>query len=362
MRLQLTLAPLVPGLFVLALGCHRSPVTPGTRGEVSLHAGYYADRDHVEVWSPSLRARVPLTDRVTASAGYGLDVVSAASVDVVASASRFLERRFEATAGLAVAVDPHNSVQATFRDSRESDYISDGATVSVDHASDRRDRLVHLELRGRHDLAGPGFVLRTAAPLTVGSAAASLTQILDPFTVLRVAVSADVLYGYQSSVYRFVSIGEGAFAERVPEMRVRPAILARLQRSVERTVAVYVEYAGSADNWGVVANSCDLGFRWQLTPWLLLDARNRFGAQTAAFFYQGSYDQLTAYRTRDRLLGGLIAWWPRASLQVNIPAWPATDDWEFGLAGGYLSQRFFDFAPMTQREALLLEAWLTRRF
>ncbi len=186
--------------------------------------------------------------------------------------------------------------------------------------------------------------------------------MLDRYTLLRLAVSTDVLYGLQSSVYRFVSIGDGAFAERVPELRVRPAILARIQRSVVRTLAVYAEYAGSADNWGVVANSCDLGFRWQITPWLLLDARNRFGAQTAAFFYHGSYDQLTAYRTRDRLLGGLVSWWPRASLQMNIPGWPAADDWEVGVAAGYLSQRFFDFAPMTQREAVMLEAWVTRRF
>ena len=55
------------------------------------------------MWNPSLRARVPLSRRLTASAGYGLDVISAASVDVVSSASRVVEQRHEATAGLSVA-------------------------------------------------------------------------------------------------------------------------------------------------------------------------------------------------------------------------------------------------------------------
>jgi len=45
-----------------------------------------------------------------------------------------------------------------------------------------------------------------------------------------------------------------------------------------------------------------------------------------------------------------------------VPAWPAPNDWELGLAAGYLSQHFSDFAALPQREAILLELWLTRRF
>ncbi len=46
MQLKWSLAlVLVP----LAVGCGRAPPRP-QRGELSLHAGYYADNDHVSVW------------------------------------------------------------------------------------------------------------------------------------------------------------------------------------------------------------------------------------------------------------------------------------------------------------------------
>ncbi len=269
----------------LCFGCGRAPPRPA-RAELSLHAGYYADNDRVSVWNPSLRARVPLSRRLTASAGYGLDVISAASVDVVSSASRVVEQRHEATAGLSVA-DERTVLTATARGSREPDYLSDGVNLSLDRENEPRDRAVHVELRGRWDRVGPGWTLSDRADLYAATAAASVTQLLDRRTLLRVGLQADVLSGLQSSVYRYVGVAGQWYPERVPELRGRGAATVRVQRSLAPALAVVAEYGLTADTWGLVAHAVEVGLRWEPAPWALVEVHARALSQRATSFYPG---------------------------------------------------------------------------
>lgn len=350
-----------PALLLLAVGCGRAPSRP-QRAELSLHAGYYADDDHVSVWNPSVRARVPLSRRVTASAGYGLDVISAASVDVVASASRSREQRHETTASAQVALSDRVTVGVSGRDSREPDYLSDGITATLDHETEARDRRLHVELRGRWDRVGPGWTLQQRADLYAGSLAGSVTQVLDRLTLLRVGVQADALSGLQSSVYRYVPVDGQWYPERVPEGRVRGGATVRVQRSLRPTLAATAEYGITADTWGLVAHAAEVGLRWEPAPWALIDLRARVLRQGAASFYQGAYPTLTEYRTRDRLLGGMSTLWPQATVRFAWPAWPAPPDWELGLRGTWMRQQFDDYAPLRTRDAGTGEVWITRWF
>lgn len=345
----------------LACGCGRAPQRPA-RAELSLHGGYYADNDRVSVWNPSLRARVPLSRRVTASAGYGLDIISAASVDVVASASRVLERRHETSAGVQVALDDRTTVGAVGRDSREPDYLSDGLSLTLDRESESRDTALHLELRGRWDRVGPGWTLPERATLGSGVAAASLTRVIDRRTLLRVGIQADVLSGLQSSVYRYVPVGEQWFPERVPELRVRGAATVRLQHSLRPTLAVLAEYGLTTDTWGLVAHVGEVGLRWEPAPWAMVELRARAALQRGADFYQGRYASLSGWRTRDRLLGGMATLWPQASVRFMWPAWPAPPTWELGLRGAWIHQQFDDYDPLRTRDAGTGELWITRWF
>jgi hypothetical protein len=344
-----------------ALSCSGSAPAP-QRAELSLHAGYYGDSDRVSVWNPSLRARVPLSRRVTATAGYGLDVISAASFDVVSSASRSLERRHEATAGVQVALDGRTSVGASARDSREPDYLSHGAALTLDRESEARDRAVHVELRGRWDRVGPGWTLQHRADLYAGTAAASLTQVLDRVTLLRVGLQADVLQGLQSSVYRYVPIDGAWYAERVPDLRVRGAASVRVQRSLAPTLAAAAEYGLTVDTWGLVAHAAEVALRWEPAAWVLVEVRARALSQGGTTFYQGTYATLPTLRTRDRLLGPMDTLWPQASVRLTWPGWPAPPAWELGARAGWMHQEFGDYTPLRARDAGVGELWLTRWF
>ena len=332
------------------------------RAEIGAHAGYYADNDHVFVWNPSVRAQVPIGERVTASASAGLDAISAASVDVVASASRVVETRREFTGAIAVEPWARTTVQAGFRDSRESDYVSDGVSLSLDRETNARDRAVHVELRGRYDQVGPGWLFQAPVPLVNGGVAASVTQVVDRWTVVRVAVQGDVASGWQASVYRYVPVAGAQYHERVPDLRVRGAALVRVQRSVLPNLAVYGEYNLGGDTWDVWTNGVDAGTRWQLAPWLVADARLRYVASTAASFYRMRYAEPTTLRTRDRVLGGVETLWPRLAIEGRWPAWPEPTRWELGIAGGVMVQHFDAFELLSRRDALMLEAWGTAYF
>ena len=353
---------LKPFALTLALvGCGRAPSRP-PRAELSLHAGYYADTDRVSVWNPSVRARVPVSRRVAIAAGYGLDIISAASVDVVASASRSLERRLEVTAGAQVAASDRVSVGASARASREPDYASDGATLTLDHETEARDRALHVELRGRRDQVGPGWTLQTPADLYATTTAASLTQVLDARTLLRVGLQADVLAGLQSSVYRYVPVAGAWYPEHLPELRVRGTGTARLQRSLTPSLAAFAEYGLTADTWGLLAHAGELGLRWEPSPWALIELRVKASSQRATRFYQGTYEALTQYRTRDRLLGGMSTLWPSAMVRFTWPAWPAPPNWELGLRAHWIHQDFDDYVPLRARDAGVGELWITRWF
>lgn len=348
-------------LVLLAVGCGRAPPRP-QRGELSLHAGYYADNDHVTVANPSVRARVPLSRRVTAHAGYGLDIISAASVDVVASASRSVERRHDSTLGAQVALDPLTTVTVTGRDSREPDYRSDGVTASLDRETSARDRRLRLELRSRWDRVGPGWVLQQPADLYAGALAASVTQVVNRLTIVRVGLQVEGLSGFQSSVYRYVPVAGQWVPERVPDARGRAAATVRVQRSVRPGLAVTAEYGLTADTWGLIAHAGELGLRWEPTRALLVDFRTRVMRQSATDLYQGDYTALTAWRTRDRLLGAMSTLWPQLSVQWVWPAWPAPPTWSVGLRGTWMHQQFDDYAPLRSRDAATGEAWITRWF
>jgi hypothetical protein len=316
----------------------------------------------VTVWNPSVRARVPVSSRTMLTGTYGVDLISAASVDVVASASRVQEARHEGGLGARTALDGRTAVEATGRLSVEPDYRSVSGSVVWERETLARDRTVRLELRGRRDEAGPGWVLQRPETLRAVAGSALVTQVVDPRTLLRVGLQVETLQGWQASVYRYVPVAGGWYPERVPDVRTRASGTVRVLRSLSPAVSLAGEYGVSVDGWGVLVQAVDAQLRWEATPWLVLEGRARALRQERAVFYQGTYDTLTQLRTRDRLLGGYWALWPMVTVRCQLPSWPAARGWEFGASASWLHQRFDDFPLLPVRDALTAELWVSRYF
>lgn len=354
----------------------------------------YEDTNSVEVITSSLRAAA--TDPVrgwSASGSYLVDVVSAASVDIVSTASpTWTEVRHAGTLGAkykpgAIGIEMFGGV------SREPDYLagSGGLVASMD----LRDRTVTalLGYAFGHETAG-----RTGTPFSIYSisfARHTLTAgaeiVVDERTTLSLAGNAILEVGDQSKPYRFVPLFSpeiaatiqpgasfavvnearlpGRIAERLPEVRRRAAISMRLARRLENTTFVLSQRLYT-DDWGLRATTTDLR--------LVHDFGDRFEAwghlrghvQSSVDFWRRAYAaelgdggiQVPLYRSGDRELSSLSTGTGGAGVRWFIT--PRTSDPRFsvGLQGDVWLTFFHDALFIRDRAAYLQAVDVTAEF
>jgi hypothetical protein len=357
-------------------------------GVVGSQVAEYADTDHVFVLTPSIAGSVYDPTAGWKVAGqYLVDVVSAASVDIVSTASRRWEEVRNAGT-LNAAYKPGTlgvSADASF--SSEPDYLSLNAGGSV--TKDLFDKNLSL-LVGYgygHDVAG-----RTGTPYSVyshpldrHSFKGGLTLVLDRATIASFVGDVIVEDGDQSKPYRYIPLfAPGQFVPRgapfsvVTRLRVSERPIEQLPLSRERFAVsgrlahrfrfstLRLEERLYVDSWGLMATSTDGRYlidvrRVELGPHL------RVHAQTAVDFWQRAYAlgpgfTYPSLRTGDRELGPLFNVTAGGSLRIGIgpPAHPRA--WTLGLDLDATSTHYLDDLYITERiaglGALSLEAEL----
>src|SRR2546421_2589027 len=296
MRLQLTalavalLSAEAAGQPPLDLAARARPASSGITGRAAFELAGYSDTDAVEVLTATVAGTVG--DEVAGwslSGRYLLDAVSAASVDIVATASRRWFELRHVGSGSFDWKQGDVAVSLSGNLSREPDYLSIGGGVTV--AIDLLDKNVtpFATLAYGHDDVG-----RTGLPLgrwdqmqrLAGQGGA--TFVVDRATIASVAVDAIRESGYLAKPYRYiplfapgtgVSIPAGASIDEVnrerldmrpmdalPRARDRYAVTARLAPRFDATTA-RVDQRLYHDDWGLQASTTDLR--------VLLDAGRR---------------------------------------------------------------------------------------
>jgi hypothetical protein len=349
----------------------------------------YADSDHVYVLTPSLSATVesPL-EGWSVGGSYLVDAVSAASVDIVATASRrWRELRHAGT--LQGAYKPGAfGVAAHAGISVEPDYLSwsAGATVTQDLLDQNVSLL--LALNHAHDVAGRGDTPFSVFSRTIDreSIKAGATLVLDPATLVTFMLDAGFEHGDQSKPYRYVPLFEpgvdvprGASIDEVNRLRVSSRPLEQLPLTRDRfaiTAGLLHRFDGStlridervyADTWLLLASSTDV--RW-LIDWgrsVELGPHLRMHAQNGTDFWQRAYVlrpglDFPARRTGDRELGPLLAGTLGLTVRLRLGPSDDRDRWILGLDVNATETRYLDDLYLTQRvsaySALYLEAQL----
>jgi hypothetical protein len=163
-------------------------------------------------------------------------------------------------------------------------------------------------------------------PLAIDSYAASWTQVLTPILLSDVAVTFQVLDGFQSNPYRRVRLfGIVEAQESEPILRQRVAVQARLRVAITRARAA-LGFLGRFywDTWGIKSGTAEVSWDQWLFSQLLLRVRGRFYQQSRALFYRDAGETLSyeavgpvgQYFTGDRelspfrdyLIGFKVAW------------------------------------------------------
>jgi hypothetical protein len=344
MRLQLiALAWLLPGL------AHAQPVDEPT---ATAQVRVYADDDHVTVVSPSASMTALASPRVAISVDAEVDAVTAASVDVVTSASprTVEERRVE----LGVAARLRTSGPTWFtlgtRGSHENDYDALRTHLTVRRELAQRNAALELSYVLGNDQATS--VTDSAFRRTRLSHELELTasQLLGPRTV--VDAIGDVM---RADGYHAGSPLAMRMPENTPRVRASLAAALRLRHALTRRWTSAALYRFYVDDWSITSHTAT-GELYCRIKRSLVGLSLRGYVQDGASFYRAHYDGMPELRTRDRTLGPMRS--AHASLTVDTTV-GAAEVWHIVGGLGLLRFWFLDFPAQANRDALVVSTSVT---
>jgi hypothetical protein len=329
-----------------------SPVTTRASTEV----GAYQDSAAVSVLTPSVGVTVESpTAGWGASGRYLVDVVTAASPDIVATASpRWTEVRHAGTFGVKYKPGTFG-VAVSGATSYTPDYLAISGSALLTQELDDKNLTLSAGYGYGHDTIG-----RTGTPFSVFSHAlgyhtltAGFARVLNPSAVF--ALSSDVILesGDQSKPYRYVpifapevarTIPRGASVADVAALRINGRPLEQLPLSRERfalTGRLAWRFEGSTlrleerlyrDTWALMASTTDARWLIDVTDRLTLWPHLHMHVQSGVSFWQRAYSapdaqHLPTLRTGDRELSPLTNTGLGAGARVALGKPGALQDW-----------------------------------
>jgi len=274
-----------------------------------------SDTNATVVYAPRIHAGAKLGDSVGLDATYAIDSWTGASIDVTTAATKAIhEIRREVTAGGYYELKDV-TISGGYRYSGENDYWSNGGVVNLStDLADNNTTLALSLLPSSDTIARSGDVAGTKRPTGSTGVRASLSQVLDPKTVLQASAEVVRLTGFLSSPYRYVGFENGGLCygtavdciqESHPHERMRTALSLRVRRSLGDKVSLGLDLRHYFDDWGVMSETVSPDLSVLVGDHGTLSFAYRYYTQTDADFYLPRYlDAAPKYKyfTRDRKL------------------------------------------------------------
>ncbi len=304
-----------------------------------LDFGGYTDNVAVNVVTPSIHGSiVSPTGGWNIGASYTLDVLTAASPDVVSTASRrFYDNRHAVTATGGYKPGRFGGQLSAFGSS-EKDYFSRGVNLAM--TGDFYDKQLTPQLGVGYSIDTAG---RSTTPFSIFSEkyttltlSGGATVVASPTSVLVLGVTAMLERGDQSKPYRWIPIFEQGVTvpvgasissvnqnrlpirplEHLPTARDRYSLNGRYLLRVKSRSTLRLEERIYYDTWSVKASTTDVRWMYDVSKSLVVWPHAHLHAQTGASFFQRAYTAtlnpdgsigLPANRTTDRELSPLVS-------------------------------------------------------
>lgn len=352
MRLQL-------GLLVALTRMASADPTDEPGASAGLHI--YADDDHVTVVSPSASVRTDVTSRLSLSTDATVDAVSAASVDVVTSASPSTVHEQRIELGLSATYREQRTRwwTAGVRASHEHDYESVRLRASGRWELAQRNTTLQLDYVFGYDdvtsMMDPSFHRDRESHELMASA----SQLLNRRAVLDLIVDVTRANGYHASPYRWILVDVPAsplpmrLDERTPALRASAAVAMRLRYAVTDRTTTSAMYRFYDDTWAMRSHTVTTDVLRTVGDWLV-GATLRGYVQTDASFYAAHYSGEPRYRTHDRTLGAMRSIYGAATLDAPLRSWHVVGSL------GVLQFWFLDFPAQSDRQAVLVFSSATK--
>ena len=370
-----------------------SPAAKGATGgklqdastkRLTLELASYSDSDHVSIFTPSISGGIEnVTQGASLRGSYLVDVVSAASVDVVSTASKgFHEVRHGGA--LEFEYKPHDfGVTVGASTSVEPDYVSLGLGVAAMLDLNERNTTLLLGYGYGHDTAG-----RSTTPFSVfsrviehGTLNAGLTQVVNRSTVASVAADLILDDGDQSKPYRYIPMFDPGVAakaplgasiawvtanrsaerplEQLPLSRQRFALTGRLGHRFDAST-IRLEERVYADSWLLLASTSDVRWIFDLGRRFAIWPHARLHVQSGVDFWQRAYTtnsatgwDLPEFRTGDRELGPLRTLTGGGGLRVFLGSNADPQAWSLAFQADAMYTSFLDDLYLTERTGVI---------
>jgi hypothetical protein len=351
----------------------------------ALEFGTYNDNNGVTVFTPSVSVGIDNVDGAALRGSYLIDVVSAASPDIVTTASRRFQEVRHAGSLYGQYKPKDFGVGIGGSVSTEPDYLAAGGFMTLMQDFDDKNWTLQVGAGLMHDTIGRcNGIDHPCTPFAVfsrelwrGSFNGGVNVVLDKASLLSVVGDVVLEAGDQSKPYRYVPLFTPEVAaglspgdslaglqytdrslEQLPLSRQRYAITARYSRRFGASTLRASE-RGYKDSWGLLATTTDVRWIFDIGKRFAVWPHGRFHYQRGATFWKLAYVSppgvfnLPQYRTGDRELSPLFTVMGGAGARFYLGSEAHPENWSVQLSGDVMYTSFQDTLLVTSRVALL---------
>jgi hypothetical protein len=323
---------------------------------------YHAyDGGGLKVDGPSVLVRKAYQDKISVWANYYVDMITSASIDVIATASEYTEEREEKKIG-ADYLHGKTMMNFFYANSEENDYSAD--TVGFGISQDFFGDLTNL---GISYVRGSDKVYRTGdesfeEEVDRQTFGVSLSQILTKNLLVNLNHEATTQEGYLQSAYRQVRFldaeaarGFGYESAVHPRTKTANATALRAMYYLPYRASLRGEFRRYSDTWGVKGWNVEVGYVHPLPKGVTAEIRARYYQQTEADFYNDLFSRADEqnFRSRDKELSKFttLTLGGGASYEFQTPWLPLVKRGELNLFVDWIRFDYDNFRDVTVGDA-----------
>lgn len=331
----------------------QAAVLPEDRSDILYHR---FDGGGVVIDGPSILVRKSFQDTVSISANYYVDNVSSASIDVVTTASEYIEQRIESSMSVEYLRDK-TILSVNYTQSDENDYSarSAGFNFTQDFFGDLTT--ISAGYSQGWDVVGKRGEEDFAEDVSRKQFRFGLTQVLTKNSLIGISWETVTDAGFLNNPYRSVryldpttAVGYTYQSELYPETRTSDAFAIRGMYYLPYRAAIKAEARVFSDTWGITSKNAELSYTHPIGDHWIVDAKIRSYSQTKANFYSDLFESIDAqnFLARDKEMstfgndsGGLAVSYEK---EIN---WGIIDRFSVNLSVDYIQFDFEDFRDLS---------------
>ncbi|MFO0735642.1 MAG: DUF3570 domain-containing protein [Labilithrix sp.] len=361
-----------------------------TQTRPNIHVGLefsgYTDSTNVHVLSPAINFAV---DSPTGGWNFGgsylLDLVTAASPDLVSTASRHFREQRHAVAGGGGYKFKFGTVGLNTNVSSEPDYLS--RTIGGNFSTELNEKMITPSFAYHYSWDTIGYrntpFDNFNKSLNTHAIETGVTFVLSPSTLLVTGLALSFESGENAKLYRFIPMfdedtaknvkpGQDAASvnnarlnirprENVPQRRDRFAVAARVNHRFA-SATLRAEERIYTDDWGIKASTTDGKFLYDLSERLRVWPHLRIHAQSGASFYQLAYIAsvtekdtpiaIPTYRTSDRESSPMMAFTIGGGSRIVLTGEKTKPELAVVVSGDVMYNKYFQSLFILSRTAI----------